>query len=156
MTTELASRRDVEELETVDAEFVLRELRSDGTFGASIPLEAINSLKLVALYAEGLPDTDAGLINGRKDITCILAAAVIAIPATGLAFAYAKDTADVSATDPTGTWKARLIFAPADASVVDRCCDFENHTALFECLHTGGSCHPRLRFRVENLRRVGS
>lgn len=154
--TELASRRDVEELETVDAEFVLREMRSDGTPGPSIPIEAINSLKLVALYAEGLPDTDAGILNNRKDIACITAAAAIAVPAVGLAFTYTKDTADVSAVDPTGTWKARLIFAPADAAIVDRCCDYENHTALFECVHTGGTCHPRLRFRVENLRRVGS
>lgn len=151
------ARELVEELESVTATCVLRERRSDGTLGPSIPLAAIDSLTLVALFAESLPDTDAGIVNDRKAVALITATVVHAVPATGMTCAYAKDTADVSTTDPTGTWKLTLGFAPEDMAILDERCpeEFEQHTALFECRHTGGVFHPRLLFSVRNLRRVG-
>lgn len=151
------ARELVDELESVAVTCVLRETRSDGTLGASIPLAAINALTLVALYAEALPDTDAGLVHGRKDIALITAAVVNPTPAAGMTCAYVLDTADVSAIDPAGTWKLTVGFAPEDAAIVDTACpdEFEKHTALFACVHTGGTFHPRLYFSVRNLRRVG-
>lgn len=114
-----------------------------------VPLAALLTITLVALYNADVYDDAGNTIRSQEDIPIFVASDLPPMKAVYGA-RYVVDPTDPD--DPT-VLKLFLTFPARLVPILDRASLYEVHVMLLRVVHTGGEFPLQHGFRVENLRR---